>query len=41
VDAAAGRIEEGYVYTKDMLSRQPDDPSVPLEILSQTRQRVS
>ncbi|GAA5148210.1 DUF3556 domain-containing protein [Pseudonocardia eucalypti] len=38
VDAATGEIEAGYVYTKDMLTRQPwlseDDVSFPVEVIS-------
>jgi hypothetical protein len=40
VDAATGEIEAGYVYTKDMLSRQPwlgddGDMSFPVEVISE------
>jgi hypothetical protein len=39
VDAATGEIEAGYVYTKDMLERQPwlgdDDVNFPVEVVSQ------
>jgi hypothetical protein len=36
VDAVTGRLEDGYVYTKEMVARQPwlgDDMSIPLEII--------
>jgi hypothetical protein len=39
VDAAAGEIEAGYVYTKDMLTRQPwlsrEDVTFPVGVISQ------
>jgi hypothetical protein len=44
VDAATGEREAGYLYIKDLLSRQPwldGDPTVPLEVISSARPLTS